>query len=70
MVTITVTSVELKEISKKYDAYEDGLISLDEAIATANDFFSGAITRDEALEVVAPYFESPATVADLLAENA
>ena len=29
MVTITVRSVELKEISKEYDAEEDGLISRD-----------------------------------------
>ena len=70
MVIITVNSVELKEIGEKYYADEDGLISLDEAIIAVNYFFSGAITRDEALEVVAPYLKSPATVADLLAENA
>ena len=67
--TITVTTVELSEIAIKYDAGEDGLISLDEALAALNDFFSGDITRDEALEVIALYFESPATVTELLEEN-
>ena len=68
-VIITVTTVELSEVARKYDADEDGLISRDEALAAVNDFFSGDITRDQALEVIALYFESPATVTELLEEN-
>ena len=60
-VSIRVTAVELSEIAKTYDADEDGLISLDEAMAAVSDYFDGIITLDEALEVIALYFESPAT---------
>ena len=68
-VTITVTTVELPEIANRYDADENGLISRDEAIAAVNDFFSGDITRDQALEVIALYFDSPATAPELLGES-
>ena len=68
-VNITVTTVELSEIAKNYDADEDGLISRDEALAALSDYFSGDITHDQAIEVIALYFESPATATDLLGEN-
>ena len=68
-VTITVTAAELSEITVEYDADEDGLISRDEALTAINDFFSGDITRDQALEVIALYFESPAIVTEPLEEN-
>ena len=68
-VTITVTTMALSEIAAMYDADEDGLISRDEAIAAVNDFFSGDITRDQVLEIIALYFESPATITELLEYN-
>ena len=55
-----MTTVELSEIARKYDADEDGLLSRAEAIPGVNDYFSG---------VIALYFESPATVTDLLGES-
>ena len=60
-VNITVTAVELSEIAKRYDADEDGLISRDEVMAAVSDYFDGIITLAEALDVIALYFESPAT---------
>ena len=68
-VTITVTTMALSDIAAMYDADEDGLISRDEAIAAVNDFFSGDITRDQVLEIIALYFESPATITELLEDN-
>ena len=68
-VTITVTDVELSEIAKRYDADEDGLISREEALAALNDYFSGDITRDQALEIIALYFESPAIATEPQEEN-
>ena len=68
-VKITVTTVELSEIAKKYDADEDGLISMDAAVQAVNDYFSGDITRDEAVEVIAFYFENPIAVTALSDEN-
>ncbi len=68
-VTITVISMELSEIAAMYDTDEDGLISRDEVIAAVADFFNGDLTRDQALEIIALYFESPTTITELLGEN-
>ncbi len=68
-VAITITTMELSEIAAMYDADEDGLISRDEAIAAVTDFFNGDLTRDQALEIIALYFESPDTITELLGEN-
>ena len=68
-VTITVISEELSEIATKYDADEDGLISRDEGLAAVTDFFSGNITRDEVLEIIVQYFESPTVAVDLLEDT-
>ena len=59
-VTITLTYVELTEKAKKYDRDENGLIDRDEAIAAVNDYFKDGITREDVLEVLKSYFESPA----------
>ena len=55
-VTITVTNVELPGIANDYDADDNELIDRDEAIAALADYFSGAITQEEASEVFRRYF--------------
>ena len=60
-VTITVTYVELTEKARKYDRDENGLIDRDEVIVAVNDYFKDGITREDVLEVLKSYFESPAT---------
>ena len=65
-VTITVTSEALSDLAALYDSDEDGLISRDEALVALADFRSGGLTRDEALEVVALYFESQASATQIV----
>ena len=55
-VTITVTNVELPGMANDYDADNNETIDRDEALATVVDYFSGAITQEEAIEVVRLYF--------------
>ena len=56
-VTIAVTDVGLgSPLGDAYDADNDEAIDRDEAIAAVADYFSGVITREEALEVAKLYF--------------
>ena len=56
-VTITVTNMGLGNPSgDAYDADGNEAIDRDEAIAALADYFSGVMTREEALEVVRLYF--------------
>ena len=43
-------------MASDYDADKNEAIDRDEALATVVDYFSGAITQEEALEVVRRYF--------------
>ena len=54
--TITVANVDMPGIANDYDADNNETIDRDEAIAAVADYFSGAITQEEALEVVRRYF--------------
>ncbi len=65
-VAITVTSESMSDLAAKYDADEDGLISRDEALAALADFRSGDLTREEALEVIALYFESQTSATQIV----
>ena len=55
-VTITVTDVDLPGIANDYDADEDETIDRDEAITALADYFSGAISKEEAIEIIQLYF--------------
>ena len=55
-VTITVTNVELAGIANDYDADKNEVIDRAEALAAVADYFTGAITQDEAVAVVQLYF--------------
>ena len=56
VVTITVTNVELPDMARDYDADKNEVIDRAEALAAVADYFSGAITQDEAVAVVQLYF--------------
>ena len=51
-VTITVTNVDLPGMANDYDADKNEAIDRDEALATVADYFSGVISKEEALAVV------------------
>ena len=55
-VTITVTDVDLPGIASDYDADNNEMIDRDEALAALADYFSGAISKEEALEIIQLYF--------------
>ena len=58
VVTITVRNVELPDMARDYDADKNEVIDHAEALAAVADYFSGAITQDEAVAVVQLYFAS------------
>ena len=55
-VTITVANVDVPGIANDYDTDDNEQIDRDEVIAALADYFSGAITQEEALEIVRRYF--------------
>ena len=55
VVSITVTNVDVPGIANNYDADDNELVGRDEVIAAVADYFSGAITQEEVLEVVRRY---------------
>ncbi len=55
-VTITVTNVDLPGMASDYDADKNEAIDRDEALAAVADYFGGAVTQEEALEVFRLYF--------------
>ena len=57
-VTITVTDVDLGTLGNRYDADRDEAISREEAITAIREYFSGGITRAEAIEIIRLYLSS------------
>ena len=55
-VTITMTNVDLPGRANDYDADDNETIDRDEALAAVADYFSGAISKEEAIEIVQLYF--------------
>ena len=54
MVTINVTNVGL---DTPYDANDDGALQLDEVYQAVDDYFDEEITLQDALDVIARYFD-------------
>ncbi len=57
-VTVTVTDVDLGTLGNRYDADRDEAISKEEAITAIREYFSGGITKAEAIEIIGLYFSS------------
>ena len=55
-VTITVTDVDLPGTANDYDVDNNETIDRNEAIAAVADYFSGVISKEEAIEIVQLYF--------------
>ena len=53
-VIITMTNVDLPGIANDYDNNE--VIDRDEAVAVVVDYFRDAISKEEAIEILQPYF--------------
>ncbi len=58
-VRIEIKDVDLPGVPQDYDANDDEMIALEEAIAALAAFSEGAITREEATAIVKLYFSNP-----------
>ena len=58
-VRIEIKDVDLPGVPQGYDANDDEMIALEEAIAALAAFSEGAITREEATAIVKLYFSNP-----------
>ena len=56
MVVIQLSDVELTGIGLKYDANDNEVIDLEEAVAAVSDYFGELITKEETIEVIRLYF--------------
>ena len=55
---IEIKDVDLPGVPEGYDANDDEMIALEEAIAALTAFSEGVITREEAIAIVRLYFST------------